>query len=192
MKKALVVDDTKNIRTLLETFLEIENYSVTSVENGEKALEYIKSETFNIIFLDIKMRKMSGTYVLQEIRNLGILSPVVIMTAFPTIKNAIECTKLGVVAYIQKPFSQERLKKIMDNIEEYNKKIIQEFSDLLKEIKSKIYEEKYSESYNLIKKALSIYPEYAELYYLLSIIYGKTGDSILCKKYENIYNILNN
>ncbi|KNF08897.1 response regulator [Gottschalkia purinilytica] len=94
MKKVLVADDTKNIRNLLTTCLKHEGFEVTSVENGEKALEIFENQIFDLAFLDIKMPKISGTEVLRKIREQGVQTPVVIITAFPTIKNAIECTQM--------------------------------------------------------------------------------------------------
>jgi len=116
MKKVLVVDDTKNIRVLLTTCLEMEGFEVLSVDNGEKALEIFKNEKIDLAFLDIKMHGISGTEVLRTIREWGIGTPIIIMTAFATIKNAVECTKLGAVEYLQKPFTAQKIKNLIQTI----------------------------------------------------------------------------
>jgi two-component system, OmpR family, response regulator len=113
MKKVLIVDDTKNIRNLLTTCLELNGYTVSSAKNGMEALELISQEFFDIAFIDIKMPELSGTEVLRRIRAKGISIPVVIMTAFATVKNAVECTQLGAVAYLQKPFTADKVTDLL-------------------------------------------------------------------------------
>ncbi|MDZ5010670.1 response regulator, partial [Clostridium perfringens] len=91
MKRVLVIDDTKNIRILLSTCLELRGYEVITADNGIEALNIINNvnENIDLIFLDIRMPGISGTEVLK---NIKFNCHVVIMTAFATVKNAIECT----------------------------------------------------------------------------------------------------
>ena len=77
-----MIDDTKNIRMLLTTCLELCGYDVVTAIDGLDALSVIKSENPDLIFLDIKLPEISGTEVLRRIRSTGIITPVVIMTAF--------------------------------------------------------------------------------------------------------------
>ena len=107
MKRVLVIDDTKNIRNLLSTCLEIRGYNVITADNGVEALRIIKNKDvkINLIFLDIRMPGISGTELLKNIKEERENCPVIIMTAFATVKNAIECTKLGALVYLQKPVS---------------------------------------------------------------------------------------
>ena len=116
MKKVLVVDDTKNIRTLLGIYLKLNGFEVLMATNGHEALSIIDTEPVDLIFLDIKMPEISGTEVLKRIRAKGITAPVVIMTAFATVKNAVDCTKLGAITYLQKPFTTDKIKTIIDEM----------------------------------------------------------------------------
>jgi len=116
MERVLVVDDTKNIRTLLSKCLELEGYQVETAADGKEAIGKIMAETYDLIFLDIKMPQFSGTEVLKKIRENGINTPVIIITAYATIKNAVECTKMGAVAYLQKPFTAEKVKKTLEEM----------------------------------------------------------------------------
>ena len=74
MGKVLIVDDTKNIRLLLTTCLELRGYDVTTAENGKVALEILQKEKNNIdlIFLDVRMPGMSGTEVLRSFSDYGV------------------------------------------------------------------------------------------------------------------------
>ncbi len=113
MKKVLVVDDTKNIRILLSKCLQMENYEVKTANDGHEAVEMFSAESFDLAFLDIKMPYFSGTEVLKKIRDMGIMTPVIIITAYATVKNAVECTQMGAVAYLQKPFSAEKVRNVL-------------------------------------------------------------------------------
>lgn len=117
LKNALVVDDTKANRILLTKCLEQEGYTVTAAGSGKQALKLLQAEKFQIIFLDIKMPFMSGTEVFKWIMQNGIRTPVVVTTAYATVKNAVECTRMGAVAYLQKPFTLERFREILTEIE---------------------------------------------------------------------------
>ena len=116
MKTILIVDDTKNIRLLLSKTLENEGYTVFQAKNAIEALTLVKTSNFDLAFIDIKMPNISGTMLLEQIRDEGFEFPVIIMTAFGTIKNAITTTNLGAKAYLQKPFTGTTIKKTLDEL----------------------------------------------------------------------------
>lgn len=182
MKKALVVDDTKNIRNLLTTCLELNGYEVVTANNGIEALEMFQAESFDLAFLDIKMPELSGTEVLRRIRAMYISTPVIIMTAFATVKNAVECTKLGAVAYLQKPFTAEKvtvvLQELMNNHFHYLEETRQIHS-----AKSLIEVGKYDEALNLLKGTLSLNPTSSDCYYLIGLSFEKRGDKSIAEKF---------
>lgn len=182
MKKALVVDDTKNIRTLLTTCLEINDYEVITATNGQEALDHIMEEDFDLVFLDIKMPEISGTWVFKKMREMGIDVPVVIMTAFATVKNAIECTKLGAVAYLQKPFTAEKVKSVLNEIFN-NGDNITILDDQLNRSRELIEKGKSYEAYDILKKALSVNPCCSQVYNLIGKVYEKNGDMIQANKF---------
>ena len=113
MKRALVVDDTKNIRILLEKTLELEGFTVETASTGSEALDKLRSQEYDLVFLDIKLPEVSGTEVLRKIRSEGNNTPVIIITAYPTVKNAVDCIQLGAITYLQKPFTADRLKNTL-------------------------------------------------------------------------------
>lgn len=182
MKKALVVDDTKNIRTLLTTCLEINDYEVITAKSGHEAMELLNAEKFDLVFLDIKMPEISGTSVLKEMREMEIDIPVIIMTAFATVKNAVECTRLGAVAYLQKPFTAEKVKSVLNEIFNTDDGM-DDLESLLKHSKELIEDEKNEDAYNILKKALSINPSCSQVYYLIGIVHEKNGDVKQAQKF---------
>lgn len=182
MKKALVVDDTKNIRALLTTCLEINDYKVTTAKSGQEAIDLLKIEEFDLVFLDIRMPEISGTTVLRKIREMSIDIPVITMTAYATVKNAIECTKLGVVAYLQKPFTAEKVKLVLDEVFSTDDSV-DTLEKILKQSRELIKGEKNEEAYEALKKALSINPSCSEVYYLIGRVHEKNGDTKQAQKF---------
>lgn len=174
VKKALIVDDTKNIRTLLTTCLELNGYDVISASDGQQALELFRKEKIDIAFLDIKMPEVSGTEVLRSIRDMGIDTPVIIMTAFGTVKNAVECTKLGAIAYLQKPFTADKIKNVLQEFEN-QKKDDEIIEDHLKLGKQLMAMGKNEDALRHFKKALAVNPSLGEVYYLVATIYNEQG-----------------
>lgn len=187
MSKFLVIDDTKNIRMLLKTCLEIEGHDVYIASDGNEALELMSSDKFDLIFMDIKMPKISGTEVLRKMRDLGISTPVIIMTAFGTVKNAVECTKLGAISYLQKPFTSEKVKNVLKETGFSN--VIQEKESLYKfvEIEASLKQDHYRQALELIKEELGKDPLNPKIYKLLSkacLGLGNKNESIA---FEELY-----
>lgn len=188
MKKVLVVDDTKNIRMLLTTCLEIEGYEIITAANGYEALEIIQNTNIDIIFLDIKMPELSGTEVLRKIRSIGINTPVIIMTAFATVKNAIDCTRLGAVVYLQKPFTTEKIKSILKQIQDLDENNI---NNIIVLAQKSISNGELDEAIRLLKKSISINPQCGEAYYLMGDIYKIKGDSEKSRQFFDVAKIFN-
>lgn len=190
MKKVLVVDDTKNIRVLLTKCLELEGYAVENAADGKNALEMMGKQSFDLIFMDIKMPQLSGTEVLRRMRDMGIYTPVVIITAYATVKNAVECTQMGAVAYIQKPFTAEKVRTVLEEIESKKNEGLDSGS-LIQSINMLIEENKLDEAFEQAKKALSLNPDNGMIYYLMSKIYDRKNDKRLAEKYLSISKMLN-
>ena len=105
----LVVDDESDMRIALSHALSRSGYSVETASSGFEALEKFKSEQFSMVITDLKMPEMSGMEVLDEVKKLSPQIPVIMITAYGTINNAVEAMKEGASDYILKPFSSETL-----------------------------------------------------------------------------------
>jgi two-component system OmpR family response regulator len=186
MKKALIVDDTKSIRTLLKTCLDIIGYETTTVNNGQDALKLFQTETFDLAFLDIKMPEISGTEVLRRIRALGINTPVIIMTAFATVKNAVECTRLGAVAYLQKPFTADTVKSAVADLETCKTDESEDIDQFINSAKELIKLSRLDEALAVLKKGLSININSAEIYHMIGKVYELKGETVEAAKFFNI------
>ncbi len=116
--KVLVVDDEKDICSALEFILKRQDYDVKVANSGEKAVEMIKKEFFDVILTDLKMGKVDGIEVLERAKEVTPNTSVIIMTAFGSIESAVNAMKRGASDYIIKPFyNEEILLAVRKNIE---------------------------------------------------------------------------
>ena len=109
----LVVDDEEVVRTGISRVLEKQGLSIHTAADGSEALEIMANRTIHIVLLDIKMPGMDGVEVLEHIRATYPDTVVVMITGHPTIQSAIECTKLGAVDYLVKPFRVDELESLV-------------------------------------------------------------------------------
>lgn len=191
MKKVLVVDDTKNIRMILTKCLELEGYEVLTASDGKQALEMFMTHTFDLAFLDIKLPEIRGTEVLKRIRGLGIKTPVIIITAYATVKNAVDCTNLGAVAYIQKPFSADKIRTVLKEIEEnsfYSEREKANVEELFNIAKLALEKSDYEKALELAKMALSSELNNPDLYLIISRAYGGLNDKENEERFFQFYN----
>lgn len=132
MEKILIADDEESIRFVLRKAMEKKGYSVDLAEDGIQALEKIKGERYSLIFMDIMMPGESGLDILTKVTD----TPVIIMTAQDTMKNAVEAMKRGAYDYITKPFDIEEVNILAARaINAW--KLSKEVAELKREIKGK-------------------------------------------------------
>ncbi|GBC60199.1 sigma-54-dependent Fis family transcriptional re gulator [Desulfonema ishimotonii] len=109
MSHILVVDDEERMRHLLSIMLERKGYQTSQAGDGAEALEMIGSAAFDMVITDIKMPRMDGITLLENIRAQHIPCPVVFITAFATVDSAVDAMRQGAVDYITKPFEESRI-----------------------------------------------------------------------------------
>jgi len=112
----LIVDDEESIRIMLKRVLSGEQYEIQEAINGLEALEKIAREKYSAILLDLKMPQMNGLQVITKIKEMDISTPIIMMSAYGTIPDAVEAMKIGAVDYIVKPFDLDELKMSLDRM----------------------------------------------------------------------------
>ncbi len=111
-KRLLLVDDEPNIRRILQVAFEKVGYTVNVASDGREALESFKAAKPDCVLTDVTMPGLSGYDVLKEVKSTSD-TPVVIMTAFGTIPQAIQAIRDGAFEYVTKPFDLDQLKKVV-------------------------------------------------------------------------------
>jgi DNA-binding NtrC family response regulator len=110
--KILIVDDEADMRSLLSDVLEEEGYRVRTAESGEKALQTLAEEQYDLVLTDLRMKGMQGTALLSEVKHRYPDIGVILMTAFGTVETAIEAMKGGATDYLIKPVKTEDVLRI--------------------------------------------------------------------------------
>lgn len=139
MAGILIIDDEKSIRNVLRDILEYEKYDVDEAENGPEAITLVKKEKYDVILCDIKMPKMDGIEVLEQITALCD-TPVVMISGHGTIDTAVEAIKKGAYDYLAKPLDLNRTLITIRNAMDKSRLITE----------TKILKKKVSKSWDMI------------------------------------------
>lgn len=107
--RILVVDDDQGQRDLLCSFLKKKKMLVESAASGEEALALLRKKSFSLLLSDIRMPGMSGLTLLEELRKSFPLMPVLLVTAYPDVRDAVEAMRGGAVDYLEKPIDLDEL-----------------------------------------------------------------------------------
>lgn len=115
MHRVLVVDDEENLRLVVRSFLKAAGYEVEVAGTGEEALGLLEAFGPDLIVTDVRMPKMGGLDLLATLQGKGIDVPVIVMSAYGAVDQAIEAMQAGAYDYIQKPFKAEELIHLLEN-----------------------------------------------------------------------------
>ena len=117
MQKAhlLIVDDDANTLASLSRAFRLSGHEVTVCDNAIRALELLKSQSFDLIFSDVVMPGKDGLSFLEDCRALGLTTPVVMMSGQAHIEMAVRATRLGAIDFLEKPLSTDKLLLTVEN-----------------------------------------------------------------------------
>lgn len=113
-KHILVVDDEENVLLGIQFILEVEGYQVTTAKNGNEALEKINKanndgQLFQLLITDIQMPGLTGLELMDELKNMGIDIPTMVITGYGNCELKKELANKGCNGYIDKPIDEEEL-----------------------------------------------------------------------------------
>jgi two-component system response regulator PilR (NtrC family) len=111
----LVIDDEEIMRDILQTLLEREGYSVRLATNGSDGLDLARSLPFDAVIVDVMMPGIDGLQVLEELHKQDEELPVIMITAYASMENAIAAMKKGAFDYITKPFKNDEVLVVLRN-----------------------------------------------------------------------------
>ena len=119
--RILFVDDDNDILMMVEQYLQMQGYDITTVNSGLKALDLIRDQDIHIIFTDYKMPEFNGLELLAAVKQYKPGIEVIIVTGYGSMESAVQAMKFGCYDYLQKPFKLDHLKLIVDRIIEEKK-----------------------------------------------------------------------
>jgi len=116
MAHLLIVDDDSNTLASLARAFRMAGHEATVCDNAARALDLVKTQAFDMMLSDVVMPGKDGLSLLEDLRNLGIALPVVMISGQASIEMAVRATRLGAVDFLEKPLSTDKLLLTVDNV----------------------------------------------------------------------------
>jgi DNA-binding NtrC family response regulator len=117
----LVIDDEEVMRDSCRKTLSLDHYDIELAEDGIEGLNILKKRSFDIVILDLKIPGLGGIEILKQIKEYDPEISVIVMTGYATIHSAVEAMKNGAYDFIEKPFTPEKLRTIVQRAVEKRK-----------------------------------------------------------------------
>jgi two-component system, NtrC family, response regulator AtoC len=118
LRHVLVVDDEEALRHMLVLLLKSKGYEATAVGSGEQALAELAKRNYDVVLSDIRMPKLDGLELMDEIHRRELPTTVILMSAFANLEVAVEAMKRGAYDYVSKPFRADEVVLVLKKAEE--------------------------------------------------------------------------
>ncbi len=172
-ERILIVEDEEGMREFLKILLGKERYEVVTCTSADEAIEKIKEEDFNVVITDIKMPGMDGIELLEAVKQIDPLLPVIIMTGYASMESAIEALNKGAFAYLMKQARNEEIKQFVRKAIEM-RKLQSENRFLKQELKKKLSDRPIIGNSEKIRRIFDLIDKVAQTDSTI-MIYGESG-----------------
>ena len=186
----LIVDDEPNVRLTYRAALETEGLEVRGAPDGLAALDAMSERQFDLAILDMRMPEVSGLELLERMRQQGIETPVVIVTAYGDVPHAVRAMKLGAIDFLVKPLTPETLRAMVAEIlRRHGKSAAQRarpktFEDHVQAAKRLLNLRQFPEAREHIAKALEVRTDSPEVFNLSGVLFEMLEDYDRAKRYN--------
>ena len=119
INRILVVDDDTAHRTMLKALIGGWGYEVSEADDGSTAVAEVMKKSYDLVLMDVRMLKVSGTEALRDIKSFNPAIPVIIMTAYSSVESAVSAIKEGAYDYLTKPLDFDKLKLSLERAMEH-------------------------------------------------------------------------
>lgn len=177
----LVVDDEKSIRLTVAQSLEPQGYEVKTAVNGNDALSRLKEQPFDLLLTDLKMPGVDGMALIEQAVELYPNLKVIMISAHATVDNAVGAMKLGAVDFIQKPFTPQEIRDIVQRVLERQSLGEQDESNydtMFQLAKQQASERQFDAAIAQVKKAIGVDPSRPDAFDLLGMLQETLGDRL--------------
>jgi DNA-binding NtrC family response regulator len=184
-RQILIVEDEPNVRLVFRTALESNAQTLSTAEDGETALRWLKRSPADLVLLDLQMPGLSGMEVLRRLRDTGNGVPVVIITAHGSIPDAVQAMKLGAVDFLTKPVTPEALRRVVAEVLARHapqpkaaprKAPGDPAAEILAQAKRSLNLREFDQAEGLLLKAIELRPQCAEAHYLTGVLHELRGE----------------
>ena len=112
--KVLIAEDESRMREVISMLLSDLPFQFVEARDGKEAIDLFDNETFSLVITDIKLPKVNGMEILRHVKEKDSELPVIVITAYGSIENAVEAIHLGAFDYVTKPFKEDRLRACVE------------------------------------------------------------------------------
>jgi FixJ family two-component response regulator len=190
-KRVLIVDDEPNVRLSYRITLETEGLAVCEANGAAKALEQFANHEFDLAILDMRMPEMDGLELLAEMRQRGIQTPAVIITAYGDIPHAVRAMQLGAIDFLQKPLTPAALRNLMAEVfarhvapvvAEKKEPVVDNFAGQLSEAKRLLNLQVFERAWTHLARALELNSKSPDALNLAGVFFEMQEDYDRAKK----------
>ena len=116
MVRIMIIEDDKEMRSLLKDFFEEEGFEIDSASNGVDALRMLSGDHFDLVITDIQMPGLTGLDILPRIRRLKPETPIIVMTAYGSDEVRRRSLERGATTYLEKPIRLSKLRTLIREV----------------------------------------------------------------------------
>lgn len=188
-KRILIVDDEPNVRLSYRAVLEAERYLVDEASSAASALEKLVASQFDLAILDMRMPEMDGLDLLAKMRERGLSTPAVMITAYGDLPHAVRAVKLGAIDFLQKPLTPDQLRHIVAEIvtrhddTEPNNADSKNYAYHLRSAKRALNDRDFEAAKRSLKRALHLDDRSAEGFNLAGVVAELSEDFANARRY---------
>lgn len=189
MKRILIIDDEPNTRLNFRLALELEGYQVAEASGGAAAREQLLGERFDLVILDLRMPGTDGLQLLEQMRGKNMSTPVVIVTAYGSVPDAVRAMKLGAIDFLEKPLRPVDLRQVVAEVMErhhaeyHGPTERDDFATHLRAAKRQINLRNFALAEKHLQRALELEPRSPDALNLLGVLAELGGDYRKARKY---------
>ena len=185
--KIFVIDDERTIRLTFRLALETDGYAVQEAASMDEAMMGFKAERYDLVILDLRLGEASGLDILAAMRQSGIQTPTLMITAYGSIRNAVRAMQLGAIDFLEKPIEPATLRRIVAEIigrHQVPPAPVEPGSleDFLREAKRLINLQGFGMAGHMVEEALRIGDRSPEAHNLQGVLHEIAGDYDSAKK----------
>src|ERR1700704_5673014 len=116
MTRVLLVDDDQTTLASLSRAFRLAGHDAVVCDNASRAIVLLKNERFDLVLSDVVMPGKDGLSMLADLREIGVATPVIMISGQATVDMAVRATKLGAVDFLEKPISADKLMLTVENV----------------------------------------------------------------------------
>ena len=179
--RVFLIDDERTIRLTFRFALETDGYDVREAASADEALQGLRAEKYDLVVLDLRLGEDSGLDVLAAMRERGIQTPTLMITAYGSIRNAVRAMQLGAIDFLEKPIEPVALRKLVAEIVGRHRPrpadlVPGSFEDCLREAKRLINLQDFDLAAEKIAEALRLDDKSPDAHNLRGVLYEICGD----------------